>query len=184
MRPSAASTRPTSGSAMSQPESARTPTGRSWPADAPARGLEEELRPLRLVDAVVDAGLGRFLDARVARALVGHARAPHLLAFDGREDSVRLAGQGPSAGPSRRSAARSAPLASRSSSRTLLASSSTDPRRCCRARDAGRRRWRSGRGQATVMGTAVYRVHPVSSPDGRTDGRRAPIGISERRPHA
>ena len=47
--------------------------------DAPAVRLEEQLGPLRLVDARVDVLDRRLLLARVAAAQVGHARGPHLL---------------------------------------------------------------------------------------------------------
>ena len=46
--------------------------------DAPAVGLEEQLGPLRLVDARVDVLDRRLLLARVAAAQISHARGPHL----------------------------------------------------------------------------------------------------------
>ena len=64
---------------------------RRWPTHAVRRRLEEQLRPLRLVDAVVEIaarGVLRLLHPRVAAALVRHARGPDFLRADGRQQRV------------------------------------------------------------------------------------------------
>src|SRR5271155_2584535 len=56
---------------------------------APGCGLEEEFGTLRRIDAVIEvasAGILRFLHPGAAAAVVGHARRPDLLVFDGRFD--------------------------------------------------------------------------------------------------
>ena len=54
---------------------------------ARARGLEEQLRPFRVVDEGVDVGRrDRLRLALVARALVGHPGGPDRLRVDGREE--------------------------------------------------------------------------------------------------
>src|SRR5438552_9945520 len=54
--------------------------------DAPSRRFEEELRPVALVDLLVDRLLGRLLNARLAASQVGDARGPDLLRLGGRRD--------------------------------------------------------------------------------------------------
>jgi hypothetical protein len=56
---------------------------------APAGCLQEELRPLGLVDAVVGGRLHCLLDAGVAGPEVGDARRPDLLRLDRRDHATR-----------------------------------------------------------------------------------------------
>ena len=76
------------------------------PDRAPAaRVLEEELRPLGVVDQRVDVLDGALLDPRVARALVRHAGAPDLGRLERKQELVRVGEREP-VGVERRDAAR------------------------------------------------------------------------------
>ena len=74
-----------------------------WPGPATCSrtGLEEKLRALRRVHAIVKiaaAGIFGFGHARAAAAIVSHARGPHALAFDRRQ---HFRGSNSSAGSAR-----------------------------------------------------------------------------------
>ena len=75
-----------SGSGTFHFESVRIRSGWPWPDDAVRRGLEEQLRPRRSIDAVVARrGRRRFLHPGRLAPLVGDAGRPDFLLVDRRQ---------------------------------------------------------------------------------------------------